>query len=99
MIELWHIALCNTVYKIIAKILANRLKSVIFVIVFREKSTFVSGKAISDNVLVAFELLHYMKRKTHGKQGVPALKIDISKAYDSVRWSFFGKYAAEIGFC
>lgn len=39
---------------------------------------------ITDNVVIAFEIIHYMKRKVRGKKGEVALKIDISKAYDRV---------------
>ena len=39
-------------------------------------------------MVVAFELIHYMKRKTHGKVGDVALKIDINKAYDRIRWDY-----------
>ena len=57
------ISLCNIFYKIIAKVLVNRLKSVLPHMVSKSQSAFLSGKLIADNVLVAFETLHYLKRK------------------------------------
>ena len=83
--DLRPIALCNVLYKIIAKVLANRLKAFLPVLIDESQSAFVPGRAITDNVLVAFELIHYMKRKSYGKVGDVALKIDISKAYDRIR--------------
>ena len=49
---------------------------------------FFSGRLISDNVLVAFETLHCLKRKTNGKVGQMALKLDMSKTYNRVEWEF-----------
>ena len=58
------ISLCNVVYKLIAKVLINRLKLILPHIEFDSQSVFLSGRLINDNVLVAFETLHYLKRKT-----------------------------------
>ena len=78
------IALCNVVYKIMAKVLANRLKWILPLLIFNAQSAFVHGRSICDNILAAFEVIHYMKRKTKGKKGSVALKLDISKAYDRI---------------
>lgn len=80
--DLRPIALCNVLYKIIAKVFANRLQKILPVMISKEQSAFVPGRNISDNVLVTFELIHFMKRKTSGVTGEVALKLDISKAYD-----------------
>ena len=61
------IALCNVNYKILAKVLANRLKKLLPWIISYEQATFFSGRSITDNVLVAFEIIHHMKRKNKGK--------------------------------
>ena len=47
---------------------------------FESQSAFQSDKAISDNILVAFETLYHMKMKKKGKEGHVALKLDMSKA-------------------
>ncbi|WOG81200.1 hypothetical protein DCAR_0100345 [Daucus carota subsp. sativus] len=97
--DLRPIALCNVLYKIIAKCLANRLKIILPGLISENQSAFVPGSNISDNVLVAFEALHYMKRKQSGNDGVVALKLDISKAYDRVDWSYLRKRMIQMGFC
>ena len=58
------ISLCNVLYKIMSKVIANRLKILMPNIIFEEHAAFVPGKYKIENVLVAFESLHYMKRKS-----------------------------------
>jgi hypothetical protein len=64
----------------------------------QEQSAFVENRSILDNVMVASEILHHMKCKTRGRVGELALKIDISKAYDRVKWSHVKDMMRKMGF-
>ena len=63
------------------------------------QSAFQYSKAISDNILVAFELLHHMKTQKSKKADFMTLKLDMSKAYDRVEWHFLIEIMKKMGFC
>ncbi|GJW64589.1 RNA-directed DNA polymerase, eukaryota, reverse transcriptase zinc-binding domain protein [Tanacetum coccineum] len=81
------ISLIGSLYKIIAKILANRLVGVLGDLVSEVQSAFVADRQILDGPLILNEVLQWCKAK---KKQTFIFKIDFEKAYDSVRWDFLG---------
>lgn len=79
------ISLFKILYKIISKMLANRLQSIIHYCIDEAQSAFVLGQLIYDNILAAYEILHCLKNKRGGRVGSFPLKLDMSKAYNKVK--------------
>ena len=92
------ISLCNVAYKFASKAVANRLKLVLQDIMCENQSAFVSERLITDNVLVAHEIMHHINRKKKGKYREMASKLNMSKAYDRVEWSCLQQIMAKLGF-
>lgn len=77
---------CNVMYKIISKILANKLKRVVGGLVSQNQSAFIKGQQITDNILLAHEQVRGFNRSRGFKRA--CLKVDLKKVYDSVNKSF-----------
>jgi Reverse transcriptase (RNA-dependent DNA polymerase) len=74
-------SLVDCCYKIISKILANRLTPFTSQLVDPSQTVFLQGRYILDNILAAHEIIHYSK--VHKEKGL-VLKVDFEKAYDKV---------------
>ena len=83
--EFRSIALCNLIYKISSKIIANRLKETLQDHISREQYGFLKGRSIHDAIAVAHEVLHSMHTE---KREALVMKVDLYKAYDSIDWSY-----------
>ncbi|XP_074290558.1 uncharacterized protein LOC141617273 [Silene latifolia] len=92
------ISLCNVIYRIASKCLANRLKLVIPSIVSDSQQAFVPGRLMSDSCLIAHEVLHYINKTTKGTNCYAVLKLDMNKAFDRVSWSFLMLIMKRMGF-
>ena len=97
MTEFKPINLSNVTYKIIAKVLSNKLKAVLPQIITENQSAFLFERLIIDNILVAFEIIHYLNNKWEGKESFMAVKLDISKAFDRVEWGFIEAVMEKLG--
>lgn len=78
------ISLCNTVYKVISRILARRLQLITPEAVQGNQVGFVKGRLLCENVLLASELVANFNNEGNVTRG--CLQIDISKAYDNMDW-------------
>ncbi|KAA3454905.1 reverse transcriptase [Gossypium australe] len=84
MVNFRPISLCTVLYKMVAKAILNRLQDVMGLCIDEVQTAFVPGRLITDNMLVAYEILHSFQKKRTGKKGYMALKLDMSKVYDRV---------------
>lgn len=78
------IALCPVLCKLAAKAVTNRMRRCIGDIISEEQSALVPGRLITDNILVAYESVHTMKRRKKGNNFSCAVKLDMMKTYDWV---------------
>lgn len=91
------ISLSNVTYKVISKILANRLKPLLERIVSPNQTSFMEGRWINENGRLAQEIVHVMK-KTRARRGWVGAKLDLAKAFDRVEWNFITEILNKCGF-
>ena len=91
------ISLCNTVYKIITKILVHRMKPLMLAPISPCQIAFVAGRHGSDHVIIAQEIIHSLRNQKR-KEGFIVIKIDLEKAYNRLKWYFIRKFLLHFGF-
>ena len=79
------ISLIGSIYKIVAKVLARRMKGVLPLIIDERQTAFVEGRHLLHSTLIANEVIHEAKRSN---KLCLVFKVDYEKAYDSVSWNF-----------
>lgn len=82
--QLRPIVICNITLKVIAKIIAGRLRKYMERIVHPNQAAFILNRAIRDNIVINHEVMWYMNQKK-GRAGFMVIKIDLAKAYDRVK--------------
>ncbi|XP_026436391.1 uncharacterized protein LOC113334262 [Papaver somniferum] len=90
------IGLCNFIYKILSKTLANRLKPFMNNIISQNQSAFIPKRSISDNILLSNEAI-YAVNHNDKVEGITDIKLDMSKAYDKLEWVFLEKVLTKMG--
>uniref|UniRef100_A0A803PF28 Reverse transcriptase domain-containing protein n=1 Tax=Cannabis sativa TaxID=3483 RepID=A0A803PF28_CANSA len=98
MSEFRPISLCNVIYKVISKCLANRMKLSLSTVISANQSAFIGGRIIQDNAIIGFESLHCMRKGRFGNGKKMAVKLDMSKAYDRVEWNFLEAMMVSLGY-
>lgn len=96
-VEFRPISLTNTCYKVISKLLANKLKFVLAKIISPNQTAFLEGRWINKHGVLAQEVIHTMNN-SKSKKGWTTLKIDFSKAFDGTEWSFIKQILIIFGF-
>lgn len=76
------ISLCNVIYRIVVKSIANMLKQIMSKIISPTQSVFIPNRLITDNIIVGYECLHKLRHNRGKRNNLVALKLDISKAYN-----------------
>lgn len=95
--EFRPITLLNVVFKVISKVLVNKKRPIMSKLIGPFQNSFLSGRSMLDNVILAQELMHSMNRKK-GRKGFMMIKFDLHKVYDSIDWDFLEAVLTKLNF-
>ena len=84
------ISLVNCSFKILSKILTNRLETLMNRLIDSSQAAFLKGRYILDNVLISQELIHFSHTQ---KQPSAIIKVDFEKAYDKIHWDYLIEFS------
>lgn len=90
------ISLSTIIRKIINKLINNRLQDLLRNLIFLNQSAFTKGRYISENLLLAQEILRNLNTKCKG--GIVVIKLDLHKAFDTINWCFIQQVLIATGF-
>ena len=90
------ISLCNLIYKIIAKVIENRLKPLLSGLIGPEQSGFIEGRQILDGIITVQEASHSLKCTRSPSM---LIKLDRAKPYDKLSWKYLERVLQAFGFC
>jgi hypothetical protein len=90
------IAIANFKFKLISKIIADRLASVMPAITSIQQRGFIKGRSIKDCICLTSEAINVLQKRSFG--GNLAIKVDIAKAFDTIQWSFLLRVLKAFGF-
>lgn len=90
------ISLANFISKFATRIIATRMQPVLQRIISMEQAGFVKGRDISDQIVMAREMVHLLKNKVRGSNTI--IKLDMMKAFNRVNWTFLTTLLSRFGF-
>ena len=91
------VSLCNSIYKIISKVIVAHLRLHLENLVSPYQVAFVPGKRGADNVIIVQELIHTIGR-TKGRKGYMAIEINLEKDFEKIEWRFIKEMLMKFNF-